>query len=131
MDLVGVNSKMNEAPLPELEYEVLGIPVVPVLVYCITPGLSCHGILEFGGGDGDSVEAENNVNGSAVIAAVLELASDGEAVQGVQPLGLRVHPACRLEVGDPEGSPEALEAMTKDLEASLVLGVQSPAEIVK
>ncbi|MFH1039499.1 MAG: hypothetical protein V1789_12620 [PVC group bacterium] len=66
-----------------------------------------------------------------VLGRVAELANDSEAIGRVELLGVRVHSARRCEVGHAEELAEAFEPMPKDGEASLVFGIERPAEVVQ
>jgi hypothetical protein len=131
IDLVGVYGKVDQGALFELKDEVLGIAVVLVLVDGVAPGLARHRVLEFGGGDGDAVQAQGQVKGIVVLGGVAELAGDGEAVGGVALLGLWVHTGGGGKVGHVEEPAKALEAVAQDHEAAFVGGVQRPAEVVE
>ena len=65
------------------------------------------------------------------LAGVADLARDGEAVGGVELLGVGVEAARRGEVGRPKQLAEALEPMAQHRQAPLMGGIERPAEIVQ
>ena len=72
VDLIRVYGKMHEGPLLELEDQVIRVAVVLILVYGTPPCLAGHGVLEFGRGDRNAVQAQNKVERIIVLVAVSE-----------------------------------------------------------
>src|ERR1039458_8496827 len=71
-------------------------------------GLAGEGVFQFGGGDGESVEAEQDVDGLLMLQAEMNLARDGETVLFVKLGGFGVHAAGWGEVGEMEGLSEKI-----------------------
>jgi hypothetical protein len=62
--------------------------------------LACEFVLEFGGGDGDAVDREKEVEGLVRLWFVGDLSGDGECVGAVPLLEFRCEAVRRPEVGD-------------------------------
>ena len=122
---------MHQRPLLELKDQVRGVAVALVLGHGVPPGLGGHGVLEFPGGHRNAVQAQDHVQGIAVPVGVADLARDGEAVGGVELLGLGVQAARRGEVGRPKQLAEALEPVAQHRQTPLMGGIERPAEIVQ
>ena len=95
VDLVRVHGEMYEGPLLELKDQILGVAVAPVLVDGVPPGLAGHGVLELRRGDGNAVQAEDQVERADVFAAVRKLPGYGQPVGGVKPPCLWIQAARR------------------------------------
>ena len=91
---------------------------VPVLLDGIAEGLVGEGVLQFGRGDGKTVEAEQDINGLLMPEAEMNLAGDGEAVRFIELRGLGIEAAGRGEPGETEGLSEEIETVAEHVEGA-------------
>jgi hypothetical protein len=71
---------------------------------------------ELGGGDGDAVDAENQVERLVVFGAVIELTGEGETVGVIVLLSVGIHAVRGTEEGERKVLAEEIDAVAKDVE---------------
>src|SRR3990172_10268788 len=131
VNLICIYGEMDKRPLPELEDQVRRVTVMLVLIDRVPLCLSGHGVFKLGRGNGYSIERQGYVQGVTMPARISELACNCKAIGIIEPLRFGVQAACRREAGRTEELPEALEAMAQDREASFMLRIERPAEVIE
>ncbi len=89
-----------------------------VLLNGIAKGLASKGVLQFGGGDGEAVETEQNVDALLVLEAEMDLAGDGEAVGLIECRRFGIEAAGGGEVGEEERLSEEIDAVAEHFECA-------------
>src|SRR4030067_2357546 len=121
---------MDERPLPELEDQVRRVTVILVLIDRVPPLLSGHGVFKLGRGNGYSIERQGYVQSVAMAARISELACNCKAIGIIESLRFGIHAVCGREAGHTEELSKALESVAQDREASFMIRIERPAEVI-
>jgi hypothetical protein len=78
--------------------------------------LPSEGVFQFDGGDGSTVDAEENIGDTCGFN--FDFASDGEAIFFIKCQGFRVHTCVGLEVSNSQGFTIAFEAISQNIKHS-------------
>ena len=97
------------------------IAVLLVLADRAAPRLPGHRVLQLAGGDGYSVEREEEVDLMAFPGMAQCLPRDGQFIPFELSERVRIETVRRLEVGEPEGPAEEAEPVTEDVQRALVV----------
>ena len=124
----GIHREMHQGPPLEGKYFFPRISVSAVLEHGVFDSLSAQRIFQFQGGDGNAVDAQDEVQGLFIFRAVAELSRhpyDACVVSGVQ---IRVESVGGLEKGRSQQSAVALETVPQ--RSQRTLRIQPFAQIV-
>ena len=83
VDFVGIDGEMDEGAFLEGEDLFAVVAVGFVLMSGVLDGLPGELVFELGGSNGDAVDAEHEVQRLVVFGAVVKLAGEREAVEGI------------------------------------------------
>ena len=126
---LGVDREVHERAPLELEDRLAGIAVTPVLAHRVVDRLPGQRVFELRCDDGNAVQAQGDVERLFRSGREVELPRNAEPVGGVTDFEIRVQPVRRLEEGDPQRVPVALEAVAQRRERTV--GVHPLAEVAE
>lgn len=117
---VRVDGEMDQSPAFEFEERFRRIAIRLVLLLRIFDVLPRHGVLQLRRRDGDSVDAESEVDALVrVRVGVVELPSNSENVRFVLFPNFGIETGRRLEGGEVNGHPRRPKAMPDEFEGPL------------
>jgi hypothetical protein len=110
---VGVDGKVHERALLELEDGLVWFSVLLVLPPSVLNGLRSHLVLQLKRSDGDTVYGERDVKRLLRARREAELAGQAKTILGVTLLKFWIQFVRGLEIGDEERAPVELEAVAQ------------------
>ena len=119
LHLVRIGGEVDQGARLEAEERRARVAVLLVLAHCVSPVLTCAGILQLAACDRQPVHREQDVQ-RVVLARMTEyLPRDRELVLGVKRQDLLVEAVRRLEIRETEGLAIELEAVAQDVQRTL------------
>jgi len=112
---VGIDGEVDECAFLKGE-RGFAVITVAILLDGVPKCLTGKSVLQFGGGDGETVETEQEVYGLLVLGAEMDLTGDGEAIRLIELRDFGVEAAGGGAVSQMEGLPEEIEAVAEDVE---------------
>ena len=111
VDFFRINREMHQRALFEFKDFLPRVAVVPVLANGIRRGGATERIFQFQSHQRHTVQAQRDIEGLARLGAEKELPGDAQAVRGIAGFKIGIQPVGGFEIGDPQGSAVAFEAM--------------------